>query len=297
MTLDQGEATTAWAALPAGTRHGVEQVTGTITRASCIPRKRGPGAGFVLEGRDGNEFFLKVVRKDSPAYPRLNRELLVNAEMPRMLPAPKMITPVWEGEYAGVLFEYLPGKDTDLSPGSPDIEPALGTVIDIARTCAWSGLPPVTEDVPVLREKEPLASGLPALDRVMFTAALSRFDPDSLAGERAVHYGLSPENLRITSNDEVFALDWESAVSGALWIDPLMMVMLLVIFGHDPADADKIVSRLSFYQSAPSDGVNGLVALLSLTCLHASRTGPEGNREVRARAFEAGRILLQHRMS
>lgn len=297
MTLDQSEATAAWKSLPAGTRHGVEQVTGTITRADCIPRNRSPGAGFILEGWGGNEFFLKVTRKDSPAYPALNRELLVNAEMPYALPAPKMLTPVREGEYVGLLFKYLPGRDVDLSPGSPDIQPALSTVTDIGDTRAWDGLPPVAEDALALRKTEPLAAGLPAQDRVLFTAALSRFDPDSLAGKRAVHYDLSPENMRITTSGEVFAVDWESAVGGAPWIDPLMMVMLLVIFGHEAADADKIVSRLPFYRKAPADGVNGLIALLSLGCLHASCTGPEENREVRAGAFKAGRLLLQHRMS
>lgn len=297
MTLDQAEATVAWDTLPAETHEAVQEVTGPIVQAESLVRKRTPGVAAVLKERDGQRTFFKGVLEGSPEHSRLNRERLTNGRMPYSVPAPSMMMPVWAGGWAGLLFEYVDGRHPDLSPGSPDIAGAVSMLRELSDTRAWSGLPPVEEDMPKLRESAKVTESLSAADQRMYAAALDDFDPACLSGECAVHYDLHPENMRIADDGRVSAIDWESAYMGAPWIDSLMLAMILVIVGHSPDEAEKAISAVPAYAKAPDAALTGLAALLTLNCIHAARFGPEAHARVRAGAATAGRKLLGHRMS
>lgn len=297
VTLDQTEAAVAWEALPTETREAVQDVTGPIVQAESLARKRTPGVAAILEERDGQCTFFKGVLEGSPEHARLNRERIANGRMPYSVPAPSMMMPVWAGGWAGLLFEYVDGRHPDLSPGSPDIVGVVSMLRELSDTPAWSGLRPISEDMPKLRESANVMSSLSPADQRMYEAALGGFDMDCLAGQCGVHYDLHPENMRIADDGRVSAIDWESACMGAPWIDSLMLVMILIVAGHAPDEAEKAISAVPAYSKTPGEALTGLTALLTLNCLHAARFGPETNAKVRVRAATAGRKLLGHRMS
>ena len=296
--LDRNARSAAWEqTLPAEVRKAVERVTGSIVRAESVARKRSLGTALVLKAERGRTFFLKAARKDSAEFARLNREFLVNACKPSTVPAPAFIKPIWEGKHAALLFEYVEGRNADLSFGHPDVSHVIDMSRRLSYIRAWDGLPSVMGEIPALMETVKVARSLSTQDQIVFATALDRFDPCTLAGDRVIHYDLHPANLRITRNGEIFAVDWETAYSGAPFIDAVMLMMILVVCGHPTDMAEKLVrSGGPEYANAPRDSVTGLLALLTLNCEHAARFGPEGTRQIRGQAAQAGRSLLNHLM-
>ncbi|MER6171383.1 phosphotransferase [Streptosporangium sp. NPDC001681] len=290
-----------WSDLPVQARDIIEARVGLALKIETVDKGLMPGFAAHLRTQE-RSVFVKAVAQDSPAAPLYARERWAGTVLPPGLPAPRML---WSGDVEGwivLLYEYLDGRDADLSPGSPDIWRVLDTVTVLGETltpCPAQGgsVPDVAGNVVGLQVKaarllEGSVGGL--LYRAMYETALRGFTPDALAGNTLLHYDLHPGNLQI-SGEQAYAVDWAFAARGAAWIDPFMLVPRLILAGHPPSQAEALIGQVPAWRSAPKEPVTALAALWTLYRLYKAQSGPSKERDFRARAAEAGRSWVAYR--
>ncbi|WP_329086629.1 MULTISPECIES: phosphotransferase family protein [unclassified Streptosporangium] len=291
-----------WDDLPSNVRDAVEQRIGQVLKADPVTKGLMPGLAARLHTEDGGTVFLKAVSIASPAASLYARERQAGAVLPLGLPAPHLL---WNGEVEGwivLLHEYVDGRDADLSPGSPDVPLVLDilTVLNEALTpCPGRGdVPDVAANVAMLQAKAARLLALPAEElphRAMYETALGKLSPDALDGDTLLHYDLHAGNFRI-DDGRAYAIDWAFAVRGAAWVDAVMLAPRFIEAGHTPEQTEALLVRVPAWRSAPANAVTALAALWTLFRLYKARFGPVEGRDFRARAAEAGRAWLHHRM-
>jgi aminoglycoside phosphotransferase (APT) family kinase protein len=293
----------SWEALPASRVAAIESLVGPVVKAEAITTGLMPGLAAVLH-TEGGRYFVKAAPRDSPAYALYARELAVNAALPLITPAPRMLAGSDTEGWLVMLFTCLDGRNADLSPGSPDLSGVLAALETIGSLPARDTAPPVAVNIEALRDKAAvLLSGQPRSGQPrkypwdMYADAIESFDSGYLAGNNLVHYDLHPGNLTVTSDGQVLAIDWAFACAGAPWIDAALLVPRLIEAGHSPAAAERLMSRLPAWHAAPAPAVTALGALWSMFREYKALHGPHDSREFRARAARAGRSWITHRMS
>ncbi|GLZ04319.1 hypothetical protein Acsp03_17850 [Actinomadura sp. NBRC 104412] len=289
----------AWEDLHADIQHGIQEHAGQVVKAEPLTQGLMPGIAARLHTTNGDAF-VKAVPVGSPAAGLYRRELEANGALPADAPAPRLR---WGAETAGwvvMLFDYLPGRDADLSPGSPNLPAVLTTLGRLGDTLTpspWPDAPTVADNVAALQEKahrllsHPSAT-VPARER--YARALESFDLALLAGNAMLHYDLHPGNLRMSGRC-VHVLDWSFACQGAAWVDAAMLAPRLIEAGHTPQQAEDLISQLPAWEHAPEAAVTGLAALWTMFREYKSLYGPENVRDHRAQAANAGRAWMDHR--
>ncbi|MFD0857158.1 phosphotransferase family protein [Actinomadura adrarensis] len=293
----------AWEDLPADIQHAVQDnaIAGHIVKAE--PRTEGimPGlSAHIHASGDDDAAFVKAVPVTSPAAGLYRRELAANRALPAVAPAPQLR---WGTEAAGwivMVFDWLPGRSADLSPGSDDLPAVLATVerlADMLTPCPWPDALPVADYVAALTEKAHrlLAKPphcVPARDR--YIRAVESFDPADLSGDVMLHYDLHPGNLRVAGR-QVSVLDWSFACRGAAWVDLAVLAPRLIEAGNTPRQAEQLLSELTAWAQAPDQAVVGLAALWTMFREYKSLYGPPDVQHFRAQAANAGRAWMDHR--
>ncbi|MFC4905775.1 phosphotransferase family protein [Actinomadura gamaensis] len=255
-----------------------------------------PGLAARLETVGNGRFFLKAVPLDSPARDLYLREAEANSALGGDAIAPLMLW--WSVSHGWVVmvFEYVEGREADLSPGSSDLPEVTALLRRLASLTVWPDAPPVARNMGALRDKAGalLAGRTGGEHRKLCRTVLERFDQDSVAGDRLVHYDLSPGNLRI-SGGGLKVLDWSFACAGADWLDPALLLPRFIEAGHTPAQAEALMTALPAWRGAPADGVTGLAVLWTLFREYKAMHGPEELRSARRRAADAGRAWIEYR--
>ncbi|MEV0752364.1 phosphotransferase [Streptosporangium sp. NPDC050280] len=285
-----------WNDLPSNVRATVERQVGQVLKSDSVTKGLMPGITARLYTDDYRIVFLKAIPTANPAATLYERERRAGAVLPPGLPAPRLR---WSGEVDGwivLLYEYVNGRDADLSPGSPDVPLVLDTlvVLNEALTPCPDGLPEVAVNIAGLQAKAAslLAGELP--DRSMYEKALTTFSLDALKGDTLLHYDLHPGNFRI-DDGRAYVIDWAFAARGAAWGDAVMLAPRLIEAGHTPEQAEALLARVPAWRSAPADAVTGLAALWTLFRRYKARFGPVEGRDFRTRAADAGRAWVHHR--
>jgi aminoglycoside phosphotransferase (APT) family kinase protein len=288
-----------WETLPVSVVADVEHATGPVVKAETVTGGLMPGLTAVIHGDNGQRRFLKAAPADSPAAHLYRQEMTANRTMPPGVPAPAMRHTADSGGWLVMVFDYLAdARDADLSPGSPDLPGVLDTMKAIADAEACDCTRPVAENVSALQVKAAKMLGrLPDGNvRDMYAAAVDGFEARDLGGARLVHYDLHAGNLKMTGG-QVLAVDWAFACKGARWTDAALLVPRLVAAGHSPVAAERFVSDLPGWETAPARAVTGLAALWTMFREYKALYGPPDAREFRARAADAGRSWITYRMS
>lgn len=253
----------SWEDLPLAARSAVEtrfgQVLGTQRPASGAM----PGLAAIVTTTT-QRVFLKAISQDSPLVKLYARERTANAAISRAaVPAPRLL---WCASAAGwdlTTFEYVAGRQPDLSPGSPDLPAVLDAIAQI-NAARVPGLPSASFNLRPMR-----SAAAQLLDDIqptthwptyLLAAALDAMPVDAVTGDALVHHDLHPQNLIIT-NDGVVAIDWTFAASGTQWADLALLAPRLVIAVHAPESADATLSVLPAWRSASSSSVDGFIAL------------------------------------
>ena len=286
-----------WESLPPCCVARIEGLTGPVVKAESAAGGLMPGLAAVVHAANGR-YFVKAVPTDSPAAVLYERETAANAALLASLPAPRMRYSSGEGGWLVMVFDYLEARDTDLSPGSPDLDGALAALASIGVVPAWDAAPLVTENVTALQEKAAalLAKQRAGQPRDMYRAAIAGFDAAALTGDRLVHYDLHPGNLKVCADAKVVAVDWAFACAGAPWIDAVFLAPRLIEAGHSPVAAERLVSRLASWRTAPAPAVTALAALWTMFREYKAMHDPQGARPFREQAARAGRSWVEYRM-
>ncbi|MGC5015534.1 phosphotransferase family protein [Streptosporangium sp. DT93] len=245
--------------------------------------------------------FLKALPDDSPSAPLYRRERLVGAVLPEGVPAPRLL---WSGHTAGwvaLLIEHVDAaREVELGPGSPDLHGVLEVVQVLGETLSpnpGAQVPPVVDNVRFLvRRADALLadppSDLPAADAYRHGRGL--LDLDALGGSTLLHADLHEGNL-LACPAGVRVIDWGLACQGAAWVEIALLIPRLILAGHTPEQAERLVERVPAWKSAPADAVTGLAAVWVLFREFVARNGPAGIRPSRARAAVAGRAWVEYR--
>lgn len=255
-----------------------------------------PGLATVVHAENGR-YFVKALPAESPARRLYEQEIAANASMPAGIPAPQLRYSSRDDGWLLMVFDFLEARDADLSPGSPDLDGVLATLASVSAARAWSGAPRVTANLPILEDKAArlLARRTGRQPWDMYRAAIAGFDTAALAGDRLIHYDLHSGNLKVTEDANVVAVDWAFACAGAPWIDAAFLVPRLIEAGHSPAGAERLVSDLPAWQTAPAPAVTALAALWTMFREYKASYGPEEARPFREQAAQAGRSWVKYR--
>jgi aminoglycoside phosphotransferase (APT) family kinase protein len=286
-----------WESLPPGRVAAIEELTGPVVKAESAMGGLMPGLAAVLHAANGR-YFVKAVPADSPAAGLYEREIAANAALLASVPAPRMRHSSTDGGWLVLVLDFLDARDVDLSPGSPDLDGVLAAVAAISAASAWDTAPPVTANVTGLQDKAAVLLGKQPGGRPwdMYRTAVEGFDTAALTGDRLVHYDLHPGNLKITADADVAAVDWGFACAGAPWIDAAFLMPRLIEAGHSPASAERLVSRLPAWRTAPAPAVTALAALWTMFREYKAIYGSEDARAFREQAARAGRSWVEYRM-
>jgi aminoglycoside phosphotransferase (APT) family kinase protein len=286
-----------WESFPPGRVAAIEQLTGSVMQAESATGGLMPGLAAVVHAANGR-YFIKAAPADSPAARLYEREMVANKSLPASVPAPRMLYSSSEGGWLVMVLDFLDAKDVDLSPGSPDLDGIPAALAAISAAHAWDAGTPVAANVTALQDKASALLGKPPDGQPwdMYRTAVEGFDSAALTGDRLVHYDLHPGNLKVTKDADIVVVDWGFACAGAPWIDAAFLVPRLIEAGHSPAAAERLVSHLPAWQTAPAPAVTALAALWTMFREYKAVHGPKDARSFRERAARAGRSWVEHRM-
>ncbi|WP_055477528.1 phosphotransferase family protein [Sphaerimonospora mesophila] len=287
-----------WDDLPPTARAAVEDRFGTVTSAWSAEAGLTVGVAARLHAQAGS-LFLKAVPVRSPALHHYDREQQANLLLPEKVPAPRML---WSGHAAGwlmLLFEYVAGREADLTPGSPDIPAVLDAVAGLGEAltpCPWQEAPSIEGKILGMRGyadkllADPRDAGIG-----LCASALDLLDVEALTGDTLLHADLHAENVLITPT-RARIIDWSLACRGAAWVDAVWLVPRLIAAGHTPREAEhQVAARVPAWHAAPATTVTGLAGLRTLFSTYMAINGPEHLRARRTTAAAAARAWVEYR--
>lgn len=225
-----------WTDLPNDIREAIEARTGPITGVRSAPTGNHADIATTLETADGR-LFLKAARKldadrDGPEVWSLRREAVIAPYVTQF--APLLLWEVEAGEWLALAFEYVPGRTASYVPGSPDLEVLAKVVHDVqAAPCP---------DVVNLRVEQRWA---PFAD-----------DVSPMAGDTLLHTDLNANNLIISDDRTVRAVDWALVSRGAPWIEVGQLMPWLILDGHSPRQADAWAAQIPSWVDADPEAIN-----------------------------------------
>ncbi|GAA3955131.1 hypothetical protein GCM10023085_42060 [Actinomadura viridis] len=223
-----------WEDLPPPVREAVTQCLGEVFSADPVQQGAGSETAFVLHTHTGR-VFLKGVELDGPNTGMGRIENKIQPYLPSM--APRLMGSFETAGWLVLLFEYVPGRHADLSPGSADLPVIAALLHRLSQV--------IRPDLPVLPIERRWAAFAPA-------PAL-----DLLRGDTLVHTDLTEANILI--GNEAKVIDWAWPTRGAPWLDTAFLVVRLVQAGHSPADAERWASQVPAWREAGTDALHAFI--------------------------------------
>lgn len=289
-----------WESLPDLLRHAITHHLGSdVAAAAGQTGGFTPGLATVLRLATGSHVFVKAVPADHPLASAYQREADTVAHLPDTVPAPRLR---WHRELQGwhvLVFDAVPGRHPDLSPGSDDIGRVLDTVTQLPThqapdlPASWRerggwlhGWATMGDDLPP-DLPEWVHRRLPELVRIE-----KQWIPNA-AGDTLVHGDLRPDNL-IIYDDRVLVVDWSHATCGAPWQDIADLIPHMIMAGCSPGQAQQQVARLAAWQATNPDTITAYAAAFAGYWLaSSSRPAPPSVPHLRGYQRIAGAAALR----
>ncbi|GGM38648.1 hypothetical protein GCM10012275_06980 [Longimycelium tulufanense] len=299
-----------WAEVPLAVRSAVEvELAAPVAKAWGQVGGYTPGLASRLALADGRKVFVKGLPASHPTAGSYRLEGQVARRLPEDVPSPRLLFTV-DDEWIVLVFADADGREPNLRPGSPDLAAVLAALNRLGRTLTPCPLP----DVPsVLDDLGPLMQGWSQLA----LAPHADLDPwalrhlDSLIaietawqpwadGDTLLHNDLRPDNMiRRVSDGRVVVVDWSYPCRGPAWMDVVSLVPQLVLAGHPPADAERLVLSRPALNQVPAWAVTGLAAAWAgywqLNSRLPEPPGSIGLRDYQRKIARATRRWLVHR--
>ncbi|MEV8630767.1 phosphotransferase [Streptosporangium sp. NPDC051023] len=283
-----------WADLPEQAREAIQERTGPVTGVQSAPVGLTSGiAATITTTTEGAAFFVKAAPAAAPVAHHLLRERAFAQALPASVSAPRLL---WAADVAGwhlLLFEHVPGRPANLSPGSPDLPAVLDAIAVLGVPCPWPA-PLIADKLDgLLRSAEEQLAAAP-LDADQYGPLVKALNLSDFASDRLLHADLHADNLLIEGG-HVWVVDWSMACQGAVWVDTALLIPRLIDAGHSPAQAERAAARVPAWSEAPPAAVTGLTAVRMLFAARMAETGPAHLRAKRLRTAAACRAWVDHR--
>ena len=239
-----------WPDLPSRVRAAVEEILGSpVTAYDAQSGGFSPGTADRVVTRDDDRAFVKAVgvelNEGSPGLHR--REAAVSARLPSDPRIPALLGCYDDGDWVALVLEDVEGRH----PTTPWVAAELDRVLK-----ALSGLAAVLTPNPVahLRSaRDELTENFQGWSRVVASPPeeldpwaarhlgrlvdLSAVGVRALGGDTVVHVDLRADNLLLRPDGSVAVVDWPWACVGPAWLDTVLLLVNVELFGGHDTDA------------------------------------------------------------
>lgn len=282
-----------WDDLPQHVRDAVSAIVGgPVVAAVSQSGGFSPGTADRIRTADGTRAFVKAVssaqNEQSPGLHR--REAVVTAALSASVPAPAFLGLHDDGDWVALVLEDVEGRHpatpwepaeltrvlavlADLAavttPTPLDLEPA-GT----ALTSEFGGWDRLAADPPA--ELDPWAAA--HLDELRALAARGHA---AVAGDTLVHMDVRADNLLLRPDGGVTIVDWPWACRGAAWLDSLLVLINVRLYGGHDVHA-LLAETAAAFGADPADLIAAMAGLSGFFADAARRPPPPGLPTVRA---------------
>jgi hypothetical protein len=280
-----------WHELPQEVRSAVADILGgPVVEAVSQPGGFSPGTADRVRTASGRRAFVKAV---SPAQNSRSRELLcaeagISALLPAWIPAPRLLGCYDNGYWIALALEDIDGRH----PRTPWVSGELEAVLATLRTLAARGTPSPLADLPSAVEmvadqfegwrriaEDPPADLHPwAAPRLPELVALADRGRVAVAGATLTHLDVRADNLLIGRAGAVTLVDWPWACRGAAWLDTLLLLINVRLYGGH--DTDALLARHA--RADPADLTGALAGFAGFLADVSRRPAPPGLPTVRA---------------
>ncbi|MGY0005340.1 phosphotransferase family protein [Micromonospora sp. I033] len=274
-----------WADLPAPVRAAVEEILGDrVVAAESQHGGFSPGTADRVRTAGGRRAFVKAV---SPAQndrsPTLHRaEARIAAALPPAAPAPRLLGSHDDGDWIALVFTDVEGRHPATPWEAGDLAAVLSTLEAMAAVLTpapaaattaaaeqlgydFGGWRRIAADPPA--DLDPWARArLPEL-----CAAADR-GLAALAGETLCHVDVRADNLLVGPDGTVAVVDWPWACRGPAWLDSLLVLVNVQVYGgHDP---EALLAALPLVTGVDPADLTGVLAGFTGFFLDGARQPP-----------------------
>jgi aminoglycoside phosphotransferase (APT) family kinase protein len=239
-----------WHDLPPRVRAAVEDIIGdTVVQAVSQSGGFSPGTADRVRTAGGRRAFVKAV---SPAQNDRSADLhrqeaRVSAALPPYAPAPQLLGCHDDGYWVALVLQDVEGRHpaTPWLPG--ELETVLAALGDMAARLTPSpvpGIPAATDRLAVTFAgwRRLAADPHPGLDpwaaaHLDELGALADRGLAALSGDTLVHTDVRADNLLLDADGGVTVVDWPWACRGPAWLDTLLLLVNVRLYGGHDTDA------------------------------------------------------------
>lgn len=264
-----------WPSLPDEVRDGLERTLGgrvVATENSEYGFSPGFAARVALD--NGQRFFLKIGGPvPEPKTVEFHRgEARIAQALSADIPAPRLLDVYDTGEWIGLVYEEVAGRN----PALPWTRPDLDAVIDAIERLADVATPAPDAVTPIAsrlnfdpRGWARIASEPELLSQVDDTFVHQRLsDLTELethagtagSGGTLLHLDIRADNILLSSNGPIF-VDWAQASIGAPWVDLLLFLPSVAMQGGP--EPWEIFDGQNLAKSATAEDVSAMVCALA----------------------------------
>jgi aminoglycoside phosphotransferase (APT) family kinase protein len=295
----------SWDDLPIKVRAAVDEIVGgTVCEAISQPGGFSPGSADRVRTTDGRRAFVKAVSSaQNPESPDLHRrEAWVTAALPAAAPAPRLLGTLDDDGWVVLVLEDVEGRHPRTPWQIGELRAVLDALDDLARQTTPTPLPHLASAAAQLADDfggwRRLAADPPChLDpwAAGHLADLQRWASrglDALTGDTLVHRDTRADNLLLRPDGRVSIVDWPWAVTGPRWLDTLLVLVNVQLYGGLDVEAI-LTDRESTAAADPADLTGVLVGLSGFFLDYARRPSPPGLPTLRAFQRAQGESTLR----
>ena len=293
-----------WTDLPREVRSAVETILGgAVVDAVSQPGGFSPGTADRVRTSDGRRAFVKAVspaqNEQSPDMHR--REAWVTAALPASVPAPGLLGRYDDGEWVALVLEDVEGRHPVTPWRADELDRVLATLTELAESLTPAPLDDLRTATDLLTEDfgawRRIAADPPAdLDpwttrHLTDLCALADRGLEALDGDTLVHTDIRADNLLVGADGTVTVVDWPWACRGAAWLDRLLLLINVRLFGGH--DTEALLDHCAVTTSADPDDLTAALAGIGGFFVEAGRRPPpKGIPTVRAFQRAQGDAVL-----
>jgi aminoglycoside phosphotransferase (APT) family kinase protein len=266
-----------WTDLPSHVRREIEAVIGEpVVDAVSQAGGFSPGSADRIRTASGRRVFVKAVSSAAnPRSPEMHRqEARVAAVLPVSAPTPTLLGSYDDGEWVALVYEDVEGRHP-ATPWLPDeLRRVQAALTELASVLTPSPLRSPTaadalaDDFAGWRRlaAEPPADLDPWLaGHLDDLVALADRGLRALAGDTLVHTDIRADNILLGADGRVTVVDWPSACRGPAWLDQLLLLVNVRLYGgHDtPALLERYAAEAGVCRADLTAALAGLAGFFT----------------------------------
>ncbi|SEE29373.1 Phosphotransferase enzyme family protein [Streptomyces sp. 2131.1] len=288
-----------WPQLPRGVREAIEQGLGApVLAATSQNGGFTDGIAARVQLGDTTKAFVKALATDHELAPDYRTEARTAAALPAEVPASRLRFSLEADGWIVLVYDDVEGRHPDFArPG--DLAAALTCVERMTSVLTPNPLP---RAVPLTTPLGPLLCGWLTLKEEKAPAGLDPWSArnlDRLAdleshwaeateGNTLLHADLRHDNMLLTRDGTVLAVDWAWACVGAAWVELVYLLPAVAAAGRDP---ERIAAAHPLTRRADPSAIDAFVcALAGFYTLSGSLPAPSWSPHIRTHEAWYGRL-------